>query len=79
MELKTKSGRLTRYGLACGYIERRQSPDNDTFRVVTLEMSGSVLHVNTYQRETGERRQLSTRLMSVARKVFSQERRRLGI
>lgn len=42
----TKRGRLTRYALACGYIERKGSDDN---RAV-LESEHGVFHVKGFEK-----------------------------
>lgn len=41
MQLKTKKGRLTRYGLACGYIEKRGT-DEANIRLEQICSSGTL-------------------------------------
>ena len=50
-QLLTRSGRLTRYALACGYTERVESPKV----FITLLMDGSAILVRVYDRETRDR------------------------
>ena len=80
MKTHTKKGRLTRYGLACGYVERvetdTKSPD---FRSVELGMSGSVLYIRTYERAIDTRRQLTTNRITIARLAFKRESEKLMI
>ena len=47
--LKTKTGRLTRYGLTCGYIETAQSDDGQ--RSAKLWMEHGVFFVGYYDRD----------------------------
>lgn len=57
MQLLTKQGKLTRYAMACGYIEKTETPKH----FITLMMDGSVIMVRTYNRESGERGQTNCR------------------
>lgn len=77
-QLKTKTGRLTRYALACGYIERTEyRVDTNDFAVVTLCMSGSTILVKTYTRSDSHRSEFTTQRMKIARTVYARECRRL--
>ncbi len=69
----TKRGRLNRYGLACGYIEKTETKVGSC----SLYMDGSVIHVTLFNRDTNHRRQFSTHLVKEARKVYSTVRREL--
>lgn len=74
----TKRGRLNRYALACGYIERAESDSNHMeFRSVQLCMDGSVIYVRCYRRFDADsqprREQFSTNKIGDARLVFSQK------
>ena len=51
MELKTKRNRLTRYGLACGYIEKA----TNGIKTATLLMEGSHVRIDVYDKSTGKR------------------------
>lgn len=75
----TQCGRLNRYALACGYIERAESEMDGEYRSVVLEMSGSVIQVKTYIRSSGYRGQFGTNKITIARKVFAQECSRYGV
>lgn len=76
----TKHGRLTRYALACGYVERVATPANmDDFKSVTLIMEGSVIQVFVYERRTGRRSQFSTQSIAEARRVFSSQLKEFGL
>lgn len=66
MELKTKNNRLTRYALACGYVERAT---NETKRV-TLLMEGSVIRIDSYDCDTGFRSSMAGGSMKTARARF---------
>lgn len=57
MQLLTKQGKLTRYAMACGYIEKTETPTH----FINLMMDGSVIMVRTYNRETGSKGQASCR------------------
>ena len=46
MELMNARGRLTRYGLSCGYVERTETP----YHFITLMMDGSTILVKVYDR-----------------------------
>jgi hypothetical protein len=47
----TANGRLTRYALACGYVERKESDyEMPDYRSVELAMQGSAIVVKVYQR-----------------------------
>lgn len=46
MELLNARGRLTRYGLSCGYVERTETP----YHFITLMMEGSTILVQVYDR-----------------------------
>lgn len=49
MNPKTKAGRLTRYGLACGYIERAERSNSvGESWTATLLMEGSVVRIDTF-------------------------------
>lgn len=70
----TKRGRLNRYALACGYVERVATPvETADFKSVTLNMEGSVIHVFVYKRETGRRSQFSTHLLKRLRAASTEE------
>ena len=66
MELKTKRNRLTRYALACGYVERAISAT----KRVTLLMEGSAIRIDTYDSETGHRGMMQGGNMKTARERF---------
>jgi len=76
----TKQGRLNRYALACGYVERAESDYSlETYRSVELSMSGSVIHVLTYERMGPRRKQFCTNNMKQARAVFAEQCKALGV
>ena len=80
MELKNKDGRLTRYGLACGHIERKESEyEGDNYRSVTLKMDGSVLLVNCYNRELNIRESFGTNKIKDARRVYARKCREYAL
>lgn len=69
MKMKTKSGRLTPYALACGYVERRSSGSVET----ELWREHEVYHVR--QHDHGEHRRVmweSFRLLADARRRFDE-------
>ena len=78
MKLQTKSGRLTRYALSCGYVERSER-DYGTidYHSVTLRMDCSVIQVLTYSR--GRASQFTARNIKEARRVFSEQLRAHGL
>lgn len=66
-KIQTKRGRITRYGLACGYVERS---DADEYRV-SLWSEHGVLHVRAHDFKTGVRQLWhSTTDLREARRVF---------
>ena len=68
MKLKTKSGWLTRYGLACGYIEQWE---NDGQRV-TMDYKHGVLCVHAYDFSTHNHLfHLNFSTVKAARKYFT--------
>lgn len=70
-QLLTKSGRLTRYALACGYIERVESPKV----FITLLMDGSAILVRVYNRETRDRFQCRVGSMKEGYWLFGQTKK----
>lgn len=69
--LTDSRGKLTRYALACGYIEKTETPTH----FITLMMDGSVVMVRTYNRESGERGQTNCRTMRDAYKAYNAMRK----
>lgn len=69
--LLTRSGRLTRYALACGYIERVVGPKV----IITLLMDGSVVLVRVYNRETRDRYQCRVGSMREGYWLFGEMKR----
>lgn len=74
MQLLTKQGRLTRYAMACGYIEKTETPRY----FITLLMDGSAIMVRTYNRETGDRGQVNCRTAREGYKAYNTLRRELA-
>ena len=72
MKLLDSRGKLTRYAMACGYIERTETPQH----FVTLLMDGSVIMVRTYNRETGERGQANCRTTREGYSAYNALRRK---
>lgn len=68
MKLLDKRGRLTRYGLSCGYVERFETP----YFFLTLLMKGSTIFVRLYNRETGGRSESDCKTVREAYKLFNQ-------
>ncbi len=53
---KTKSGRLTPYALACGYVERHETkPGTITGKSVTLWQEHGVYHVRAHDYDAHKR------------------------
>jgi hypothetical protein len=82
-QFKTKSGRLTRYSLACGYLEQKefgQFENGNDWATVKLEMDGSCLQVNTYIRKEGHPRwaQGFPESMKELRRMYSAECKRVA-
>ena len=77
----TRGGRLNRYALACGYIERAESIDLYTpdFHSVTLDMAGSRIRVRTYQREANAHEEFLTNHLPEARRMYAAKIRELGL
>lgn len=71
MKLLTARNKLTRYALACGYIERTETPKY----FITLYMDGSTIMVRVYNRERKELGQNNYRTMSSAYKAYNAYRR----
>lgn len=46
--LHNKSGTLTRYGLACGYMEKKASLKNDDYLTLSLDC---IYHVKGYKQK----------------------------
>lgn len=71
MELKDKRGRLTSYGLACGYVETKA----DGPLVVTLWREHGAYHVRARNERSGRRAFWeSFRLLADARKHYAHAR-----
>ena len=73
-QLLTKQGKLTRYALACGYIEKTETPKH----FITLMMDGSTIMVRAYDRETRERGQCNCRTAKEGYKMYKSLRASLG-
>lgn len=69
-KLKTKTGRLTSYGFACGYVER-SGP-------FTLSMEHGVYHIKGYS-YTGARIWETARTLTQARKALRTIRNTQGL
>lgn len=73
MELLNARGRLTRYGLACGYIERTETPKH----FITLLMDGSTILVKIYNRETQQHTQKVCKTAHAGYIEYNRSRREL--
>ena len=71
MQLRTKQGRLTRYGLACGYREKTVYGAGYSHRVVILEMEHHVITVRTWVWDTCTRWQRSVATVRKARRLYA--------
>lgn len=79
---RTKKGDLTRYALACGYVQRRSNEfggNDEDHKSVQLYMDGSVIHVRVYRREDNRREVFSTNNLTEARRVFRQKCKEFGL
>lgn len=77
MELKTRDGKLTSYGLACGYVEKWRTIGTRDI-TVTLWKEGGVYHVRSHN-FTSQRRLAwrSFHKLTNARREFSTQKRQV--
>lgn len=73
MQLLSARGRLTRYGLACGYIERTETP----YHFITLMMEGSTILVKVHDRTMQTTSQKSCRTVGSGYIEYNRLRREL--
>lgn len=72
--LLTKNGKLTRYAMACGYIEKTETPTH----FITLMMDGNTITVRTYNRETRERGQCNCSTAKEGYRMYKALRASIG-
>lgn len=66
-EIYTKRGKLSAYGFACGYIERKETP----FKRLTLSKEHNVYIVTTYHKQTLDYYTQGFDKLTQARKLFN--------
>ncbi len=79
IKLKTKAGRLTRYGLSCGYVELAERGTEKDLTRVCLYMENTFIEVSAYDRATGRREYVGELDVRSARRVFSKKCREYGL